>query len=550
MMKALKSPILHIIFLGIISVYIFFYQLGSLALTDPDETFYALTAREMLERGDHLTPHIHGRPQFEKPILFYSLVEASFKAFGVNEFAARLPSAVSGMIGVILMYLLGSLLFSRTVGLSAGLILATNVEYIVVARACVTDMLLAMLTLLGLLLFFYGQRREKGIYYVLSSASFALAVLTKGPIGILLPAVIILAYLVITKDFKVFKKPWTLISCILVFIAISLPWYAAMYRLHGKPFIDAFFGFQNVTRFLVPEHEIGSQFWFYVPVLFGGFFPWSAFLPFGLWHISVRAKNRKKHSIFILIWFAVIFLFFSASSTKLVTYVFTAFPALALIVAVAWSEFLKGSASSGVRTVMKASYYLLVAVIAGGIIGFYFFIRSRYPSLLFDAAVAGVFLAFGFLLSLAAFLAARYKTAFFLTVYSVVVFLLPLDTLVIPEIERFETSKDIAAKLSALAKPGEAIGSEKDYRAGAAFYTGKSVSDITAHHLLTQFLNSARRVWCVMKEKNHIQLYELKREEEYYKPSYMVYRYGKKCIVTNAVPDDGKYLTKREGRQG
>src|SRR3989338_7304836 len=105
--NVLKKPLLPISLLVVLCSYLFFFQSGRLALTDPDEAFYAQTAKELLARGDHLTPYLYGKPQFEKPILFYWLVELSFKIFGVNEFASRLPSGVFGLLGVIGIYLLG-----------------------------------------------------------------------------------------------------------------------------------------------------------------------------------------------------------------------------------------------------------------------------------------------------------------------------------------------------------------------------------------------------------------------------------------------------------
>src|SRR3989338_7996174 len=135
MEKLAKNTTLSIILLSLVALYIFFFQLGDIGLTDPDETFYGQTAKEMLNRKEWSTPYLYDKPQFEKPILFYWLLKASFSIFGVNEFAARLPSAVLGLIGIIAIYLLGSSLFNKRVGLFSSLILATNVEYIVLSRA-------------------------------------------------------------------------------------------------------------------------------------------------------------------------------------------------------------------------------------------------------------------------------------------------------------------------------------------------------------------------------------------------------------------------------
>ncbi len=152
--KIFEKPVFFIIILVILCSYLFFFRLGGLALTDPDEPFYAQTAKEMLSTGDWLTPQIYGKPQFEKPIFFYWLVAASFKVFGVNEFAARLPSAAFALTGVIAIYLLGSLFFNKRVGMLSAVILAVNIEYIILSRACITDMVLSALLISGFLFFF------------------------------------------------------------------------------------------------------------------------------------------------------------------------------------------------------------------------------------------------------------------------------------------------------------------------------------------------------------------------------------------------------------
>lgn len=547
--KPFEKSVIIIAALALLCGYLFFFQLGELGLTDPDETFYAQTAKEMVTKNDWITPYLYGVPQFEKPILFYWLVEASYKAFGVNEFSSRLPSAVFGVIGVIAIYLLGSLIFNKRVGILAALILATNVEYLMLARGCVTDMALGTFVLLGMLFFFYGYIKKADIFYVLSSAMFGLAALTKGPIGILLPGLVIIVYLAMTKELKLLNIK-RILWVSLTFFAVALPWYLASYKIHGKVFIDEFFGFQNVIRFLEPEHKTGSQFYYYIPILIGGFFPWSAFLPFGLWRVIKKSFSKdgesRKGWLFILLWFVVIFGFFSVSSTKLPTYIFPTWAAIALMIATAWDYFLGDSPSASVKRWMTVSYYALLAVIVGGAVGLYLFIRIRYPMILGGIFISGALLALGFVISLITMLRKKYILTYFFIIYALLIFLYPFAKLVLPELERYETSKEIAQKLLAFAKDGEGIGSEKDYVAGTTFYTGRPVTNVDRHHLLVNFLSSDKRVWCVLKEKNHRQLYELDTVPRFMKPSYVVYKLGKKCIITNELPEDGKYLVKRE----
>ena len=560
--KILERPFLAVSILVILCAYLFFFKLGGMALTDPDETFYAQTAKEMLNRGDWTTPYLFGKPQFEKPILIYWLIEFSYKILGVNEAAARLPSAVFALIGVIAIYLLGKLLFSKRAGFLSAVILATNVEYIILSRACITDMVLTAFMLLGILFFFYGYLKGRGYFYILSSAAFGFAALAKGPIAVILPVAAFAVFLLLAKDPGRMKKiplGW----CVLVFILVAGPWYVTAYRLHGKAFIDAFFGFQNVTRFMQSEHKIGSQVYYNIPVIFGGFLPWSVFLPFGFWHMVNKIRNTKyeirntnderrttrESAIFTLTWFFAIFLFFSASSTKLPTYVFPSFISLALIVGVLWDDFLNiGKITGKVAAGVKVSFYLLViAIIAGAIgVGLYLNHHNDMPEILPGAIISSVCLVPGFIISAVVFIKKRYTAAFFLIAASLLVFLLPLSSLVVPHIERYEASKEVAQKLLPLMKDDDALGAQSNYLAGLAFYTGKFPQDVDKHQNMVDFFNSKKRVWGVIKYKNHRDLYNINLNTDYVRPSYLIYSIGKRAIVTNEAPEDGVYLLKRE----
>jgi len=545
-----ERPALSIAFLIAISGYLFFLQLGNLALTDPDETFYAQTTKEMIQRNDWITPHLYGKPQFEKPILFYWLAMCSSKIFGVNEFSVRFPSALFGTLGLIAIYSLGALMFNKRVGLLAGVILGTNVEYIILSRACVTDMVLGVCIFLGILAFFYARIRDKRIYIVVAFAAWALATLTKGPVGIMLPAAATGLYIIAARDWWIFKKPSYLFAAASVFCAIALPWYLIMYQLHGKAFIDAFFGFHNVNRFLEAEHKIGSQWYYYLPVTFGGLFPWSAFLPYALWRsLKYEIRNTKyeiRNNLFLLIWAAVIIGFFSLSSTKLPTYIFPAWIALALMIALAWDELLSIMAVKSAVKAMTISYCALLIVVVAGAIGLFIFLRYDYPLVLKEAIMAGIVLIGGFAASCGTFLRRRYLATFCIIAASTAAILYPLDSLVLPKIEPYETAKEISGALRQFMKPGEALGAESHYVAGLTFYSGALAKNLDKHHDLVQFLSSDKRVWCILKEKNHRQLYELDTKPWHTKPSYVVYQLGKKCIITNLVPEDGKYLLKRE----
>ncbi|MFH1380936.1 MAG: glycosyltransferase family 39 protein [Candidatus Omnitrophota bacterium] len=546
-MKATIKDNRFIILLVLFSAYIFLIGLGKMALTDPDEVFYAETAKEMLSRQEFLTPYIFSEPQFEKPPLYYWSVILSFKAFGVNEFAARFPSAIFGMLGIIGVYFLGSTLVNKRTGFLAGIILATSVGYIIMARACVTDMLLATLILYVFLFFILGMKAEYGKtkWYLLSSVCVGLAVLTKGPIGIFFPVVIVGLYLIFTKDIKRIKEV-PIFPGILILLGISAPWYFLMYKAHGKEFTDIFFGFHNITRFLHPEHAWGDVVYYYVPVAAVFFAFWTVLLPLGVWQ-TFREKETRivRANLFLMIWFFVIFVFFSMSRTKLPTYTAPIYPVFAIFTGRMLDIFIDKKLTQKQIGAMRICFLALFALLIGVTIGLYIEAKDEYPGIA-SAAIATSIIFGLFVLSSAFFLLKRAYKKSFIALILAFLFLAPVLSFVItPEIGRYEASKEISNKLLELASPDEKIGAETRYRRGVAFYTGREdVLDVHKHHILTKFLEEKDRNWCVLKEKNHRQIYE-NEDLPFSTPSYAVYQLGKQVIVTNKVLPGEKFLKMR-----
>jgi len=515
---------------------LFFFGLGKMALTDPDETFYAQTAQEMLDAGEWSTPIIFGEAQFEKPILYYWLVIGSYKVFGVNEFAARFPSAVLGVIGVAGVYLLGRLFFSSRTGLFSALILATCMEYVVLSRACVTDMALMVFVLFCMLFFLGGWIKGKRHLYFFSAAMAALAVLTKGPIGLFIPVVTIGLYVLLSRQWKKIKDVpfgW----CALIFLAICLPWYITAARIHGAVFINEFFGFQNITRFLKPEHRIGTSPFFYFPVVLGGFFPWSIFLPMAAWHIYKErnaASRVKAHGLFLAAWFLVVFVFFSISRTKLVTYIFPLFPVMAVVTGRFWERFVAGAEDSVLRKHMKISFTVFIAVSIVALAGICLFVGfykdQRYIQALSGTVLTGAVFAAGLVVSWMLFIRGKKSSSFYAIVLTVVLASFPLILRILPEIEKIEASKVLSLEVKKIAAPGEAIGGESDHCRGVAFYTGRTdIVDIHPFSSLKAFLSREERVWCIIQRKHYEQMVKFMPG----KVSEPLFESGKYVVVTN-----------------
>ncbi|HTN43909.1 MAG TPA: glycosyltransferase family 39 protein [Nitrospiria bacterium] len=325
--------------------FLFFYQLGAVPLFDLDEAIYAETTREMVETGNWITPQVNYSPFYEKPILLYWFMGAAFKIFGPSEFAARLTSAVFGLALLVVTYGLTRRVASPRAGLLAMLILASNLEMVALSHAALTDMLLVFFITVSLASYYLLYKTERALWAVGIYLGAALAVLTKGPVGLVLPGMTIFLFiLTVGPRWKLIldlRPGWG----ILIFGAIALPWYAAMFRLHGEAFWKSFFLHHNIERFTsVLGGHAGAPF-YYLGILAIGFFPWVAFLPasvvsmFPGKDLSERWKNLRlfpaNHPLewFLLLWVAVVFLFFTLAGTKLPSYIAPAVPALAIWVA-------------------------------------------------------------------------------------------------------------------------------------------------------------------------------------------------------------------------
>lgn len=323
----------------------FFFGLGSYPLFDVDEPRYAEAAREMLENGNWITPYFNYELRFDKPVLFYWLIAWSYVVFGVSEFSARLVSALAATSIVGMIYVFGRHWISARFGYFASIILATAIMFAGLARMSITDMTLsAFMTATTLCLFMAAHRDLR--WWLAAGAFAGLGILTKGPVALVVPGAILFFYAWAIGAFRrVLVNRWLPLA-LGVCALVALPWYVAAYLQNGPIFLDMLF-LHNVTRYsdVVSGHQ--KAWFFYFIVLPVGFLPWTAYLPAAVrdWWIQYRQHHRELVaqqdtpyliSLFALVWIGFIFVFFSISNTKLLTYILPLFPALALLTAEAW----------------------------------------------------------------------------------------------------------------------------------------------------------------------------------------------------------------------
>lgn len=372
-----RTPLACAILLGA-SLILLLWQLGAYGLIDVDEGRYAEVPREMFLSGDWLTPRLNFINFFDKPPLLYWGIALSYATFGVNEFAARLIPALAALLGVAVAAVLGRRMFGPRAGWLSGLILLTCLMWTVMARVVLTDMVVSSLIFCALAFWWLAiseteSKRRKTGFLALFWISLGLGMLAKGPVAPVLCGGAIFVYLLICKRWSDLKNMGWLWG-IPLFIAVAAPWYLAIAARHPE-FNHAFWFEQNFARFTGAiqkvDHVEGPFFLFqYLPLVI---FPWSIFaLPalfFG-WKKLWPAKSEKQRAaIFLLCTFLLTMLFFSASKSKLITYITPVVPPLAILLAAYFDRLLDAPKLGGFVRIC-GGIFAAILIIGGAVAWF------------------------------------------------------------------------------------------------------------------------------------------------------------------------------------
>ncbi len=322
----------------------FFFQLGHVSYIGPDEPRYVQIAREMYERGDWITPQLWHINWFEKPALTYWLTALGFKFLGRSEFAARFPTAIFSSFGIFLLLYFGRRISSYRIGFLSAFVLASSGIWIGFSRAATFDLPLAVAMEIALIFFYLWFQDRKNRDWYLCCFGVGLAMLAKGLIGILLPAIIIGVFLLLNAELlTILKNPKLLLLGCLIFLVTISTWYAPMLVRHGQSFIDEFFIQHHFQRFLTNKYKHPQPFYFFPLVVLLGCLPWTPYLLRSIylsckdWRELLQFRSQPLQ-LFLWIWFATIVGFFSISSSKLTGYILPVFPAIAILLAQQFNE--------------------------------------------------------------------------------------------------------------------------------------------------------------------------------------------------------------------
>jgi 4-amino-4-deoxy-L-arabinose transferase-like glycosyltransferase len=316
---------------------IWFWGIGHRPLFNTDEGRYAEIPREMLVSGNWVTPRLDGLRYFEKPPLQYWMTAAAYAIFGVHDWAARLATTLASFFTVLFAGLAAARLYGREAGWYAAVALAGSFYFGFLGHFNTLDAVLALAMSVNLFGFLLAQRAPPGsraelAWMLVSWAGAALAVLTKGLIGIILPGAVLVVYLLLRRDWGLIRR-LRLPAGIVLFFAMTLPWFIAV-SLANHGFLWQFFMVQQFLRFLTPAQHRPGPWWYFIPLLVLAVLPWLIAAARALVHPTAKllARGRFNYTVLLWVWIVLIFVFFSASHSKLPSYILPIIPALALLI--------------------------------------------------------------------------------------------------------------------------------------------------------------------------------------------------------------------------
>jgi 4-amino-4-deoxy-L-arabinose transferase-like glycosyltransferase len=317
---------------------VWFSNLEYRKLVNPDEGRYAEIPREMVASGDWTTPRLNDIKYFEKPALQYWATAAAYTVFGEHQWTARLWSALTGFLGIFMVFFTARRLFGAQAAWYAALVLGSSLLWVLIAHINTLDMGVSFFLSAAVCAFLLAQQdamaaRARERWMLLAWAAVALAVLSKGLIGLVLPGAAMVVYVLIERDWRLLGRLHLFTGTALL-LALTVPWFVAVSRANPE-FFHFFFIHEHFERFLTKQHGRYQPAYYFIPVLLAGMLPWTITLLDALARAGKRVpQQRFQTQRFLLVWAAVVFVFFSVSDSKLVSYILPMFPALALLIGV------------------------------------------------------------------------------------------------------------------------------------------------------------------------------------------------------------------------
>ena len=396
--SATKERYLYPFFLSLLAVVLFFPGLGARDFWAPGEPIYAEIIRVMFDKGQWVVATVNGQLYTDKPILYFWLALIFSKLTGeVSEWTARLPTALGGLGLVLTTYHLGKTFYNRRTGFLSGLLLATSSRVVWESRFVRLDIVLSFFLFLGFYLFlktFIGG--APSALYLVAYLCFALATLTKGPVGLILPGFTVLCLLLLTRRWRELRNMHLVSGGLLVAVVI-IPWLLLLHVKGEDQWLKDFIWIHNIRNYALKPIGHIRPFHYYLWNLPPDFLPWTILLPGALiYYYPWRERLQQPVTLALLCWFAVIFIFFSISKSKIAYYLLPLLPSLALFAGSYLNNLFSEEEPREIHWKCTALLlYVLAALMLAGGIALPFVSHRVEPDLFLWALAAALILSIG-----------------------------------------------------------------------------------------------------------------------------------------------------------
>jgi 4-amino-4-deoxy-L-arabinose transferase-like glycosyltransferase len=522
----------QILALMLLCFLMFFWNLNGIDLWGSDEPRYAEVAREMVAHNHWIVPHFNGEVYLNKPPLFFWFIGLFSLITGeVTELTARLPAALMGLGTVLVVFFLGRRLVNQRVGFFAALMLATSPQFHKYARMVRLDLPFTFFITLAIAAFFYGRTAVKHKKWCFLAFWFfmSLATLIKGPLGIFLPLCVVFFYLLFNKELRFFKQIQPLSGAIVIFCVV-FAWLIPAHLLGGSEYTEG-----NTVKsgfmYLINPWNHSKPIYHYFPELLIGAAPWSLFLPSALiLCLSERDAERRKRLLFPVFWFLTIFIIFTLGLSKRASYILPLYPAVALLVAVLWDNFLNLLSSRKPRS-MVIPVYVLIAIVILGAVAFPIWFEHKYGSYGYSIHIAFCMPSLATLFFIL-FRKERYKALLISIIITASVPGIVIDQVVLPGRNKYESEKPACEKIASIVGTNGKWAVYNNFRKAYPFYVKNYPKRINNKEDLLSFLSSSEQVYCLIAKREYQGLQ--KEEKLYASPLCQISSKGKELLlVTN-----------------
>jgi len=487
----------------ILGFLLFFYKVGERDLWAPDEDEYAQVSREMVQLNHWAYPTVNNKPYTIKPVLFNWLIALiSLPSGDVNEFRARIFSSIAALGTVIIVFYLGTLMFTSRAGFLGALILGTSVLFIQYARWVQINMLATFFIMLTLFLFYRGyiSPEKRRVSDLLMYIPIGLGVLTMGPVNLVLPALVIGLYLLVQRDLNHLKK-LELVWGALIALAIILPYYLIV-SLKGEYAFNLLLKTNIIRYFDTWTHK--RPFYYYLPNLLWAFLPWALFLPGAFYYaFSQGWKEKRREKNFLMVWVVGIFIFFSFSQCKRIQYLLPLFPALALLVAYLGDQYLSHRNDPFNKKMIIVPSFVFLAVLSLAALGLPLYALLAQRAWLWEMVAIGAICAATTLFIAWAFRKNMPGLLFIAPGIFILVILTYSVRYVIPKVEPYKSPRPFCQQIVAHLENGGQWAMYEFFRPAYVYYTNRFCEVLLNGPELRAFLEEGRPSLVVIREKDY-----------------------------------------------